>query len=261
MIRMPDKIMVCDIESTHKIICCAEIITIAFIKCDLKLNVIERKSWKMAPKFWDSTHDAASVEAHKISRDEAMSYPDKKETLREIFKWFGNERYIFAGHFNRNQFGMTVSYDYALLKQEFFDQSPEAYFRFSLMFPRRFICSTHSLADVAQKNGLINIPLELKDGNKKASRDMSLKGVCKALGINIDSTQHHGAEYDTDVTYQALKKFSAIMDIFEVINNDWRNENEQSTSFGEIGRTGGFEIHQWWNTGSEFLSSDIGEVD
>lgn len=258
---MPQKIMVCDIESTHKVVCCAEIITIAFIKCDLKLNVIEKRSWKMAPKFWDSTHDASSIEAHKIPREVAMMYPDKKETLREIFKWFGLEQYIFAGHFNRDQFGMKVSFDYALLKQEFFDQSPEAYFRFGRIFPRQFICSTHTLADLAQKNGLINIPLEIKDGNKKASRDMSLKGVCKAVGVPLDSTQHHGAEYDTDRTYEVLKKFSAIMDIFEVINNDWRNENEQSNYSGETRGTSGTEVHQWWNGSGEFLDSNIGIVD
>lgn len=248
---IPDKIMVCDIESTHKIISCAEIITIAFIKTDLKLNVIERRSWKMAPSYWTDEHDKASIEAHKIPREIAMQFPDKKETLREIFRWFGNDEYIFAGHFNRDNFGMTVSYDYALLKQEFFDQSPEAYYRFCRMFPRQKICSTHSIALKAHEIGLITVPLEIKDGNKKASRDFGLKNICKVTGVHFDTTQHHGAEYDTEKTFEILKFFADRMNIFEVINKDWRNGDEQSDYSGPTGQRGGIELHAVGNTGSE----------
>jgi DNA polymerase III epsilon subunit-like protein len=258
---LPDKFMICDIESTHKIISCAEILTISFIKTDLKFNVIDKRTWNMSPLYWNIEHDAASIEAHKITRDEAMTFPNKKETLREVFKWFNNERFIFAGHFNRDLFGMKVSYDYALLKQEFLDQSVEAYFRFCQIFPRQFICSTHSIADVGHKNGLIHVPLELKEGNKKASRDFSLKNICKVMKIDFDVDQYHGSEYDTEKTFELLRKFSEIMDIFEVINNDWRNENEQSDYSRETGKSSGIELHEFWNGGSEVLSGNIEDLD
>jgi DNA polymerase III alpha subunit (gram-positive type) len=258
---MPENFMICDIESTHKIISCAEILTIAFIKTDLDLNVIEKRSWKMRPKYWAEEHNAASIEAHRITREEAMQFPDKKQVLREIFHWFNKQTYIFAGHFNRDNYGMTSSYDYALLKQEFFDQSPEAYFRFCTMFPRQYICSTHSIADKAFKASLINVPLVVKEGNKKASRDFGLKNICRIMGIHIDETKHHGAEYDADVTLELLKRFKNRMNIFDVIKTDWRNEDEQSNFTGETGQRSGIELHEFWNCSDQVLVSNIEDLD
>lgn len=224
MKNLPQQIMVCDIEATHKIVSCAEIITIAFIKCDLQLNVIEKRSWEMAPLLWNESHDGAAL-IHGISRDKAMSFPCKKTALREIFKWFGKDRYIFAGHFNRDVFGSRVSYDYALLGQEFFDQSYEAYSRFGRIFPRQYICSTHTLASYAHEKGIIHVPLTVKAGNKNASRDFGLKSICKIMGI--EQKEHHNADDDARVCLEIMKKLSEKINIFEVIINDWRKLDEQ----------------------------------
>jgi len=255
----PNKFMICDIESTHKILACAEIITIAFIKTDLELNVIERRSWKMAPLLWGPEHDAAMTEAHKIPRDEAMSFPNKKETLREIFKWFNNESYYFAGHFNREMFGITSSYDYALLKQEFLDQSPEAYFRFCAMFDRKLICSSHTLAQNAFERGLIEVPMVVKEGNKKASRDFGLKNICRIMNVTLG--EHHTAEADTEACYELIKKFSKWFNIFEVIKNDWRKENEQSNYHGSLRPETGTQVHQQWYTSGIDVDRDNGQME
>ena len=156
---------------------------------------------------------------------------------------------------------MYVSYDYALLKQEFFDQSYDAYFMFGQKCDRKHILSTHTLAWHADQARYITVPLTLKEGNKKASKDFGLKNICRVMGMPFDESQHHGAEYDIEMTYQMAKKLSDKMNLFEVIKNDWRNENEQSNYSGESGAERGIEIHELWNCSSEFLSSDDKEME
>lgn len=215
----PEYFLICDLESTHKIISCAEIITASFIITDLEFNIVDERSFKMKPKYWAKEHDEAAT-IHKISREEAFRFPDKKEVLNDIFEFLSGRTYYFTGHFNRDNFGMKTSFDFALLKQEFFDLNADMYFAFGTMCRVQNICSTHSLAEQAFKECKIDVPLAIKDGNKKASRDFGLKNICRIMKVDLGN--HHDSYVDALAAYNLLVEFSKIIDVFAVIENDWR---------------------------------------
>lgn len=160
----PGKFLICDIETTSKEICSAEIITASFIKCDSQLNIIDHQNFKMAPTYWTLHHDEAT-QIHGIDRRTAFQFPEKQSELKRLVEWIQDGPYYFTCHANRQNKSGWVTFDYAVLKQELFDMN--MHYELYRFCPTKFICSTHSLAKNLDRIGKIHIPLRVRDGNKK----------------------------------------------------------------------------------------------
>jgi DNA polymerase III epsilon subunit-like protein len=226
----PQYFLICDLEASHKLIASAEILTACFIVVDLQLNVIDVREFKMAPTYWKEEHNE-STRIHGISFIEAMNFPHKKIVLPSILEWLKSfdAEFYFTAHCNRQNFGSWSSYDYALLQQEFLDIG--MHFEFNQICRTKNICSTHSLAEYAHNNGMIHVPLEIRDGNKKASRNFGLKNICKILNIKLNN--HHDANADAfaclNILETIIKRMNQFgLSVFNFIENDWRGIYERT---------------------------------
>lgn len=131
-----------DLETTSKEPALAEIVTGYFKTVDSETRgLIDELHVKMRPIKWSVEAEAI----HKISYEEAMTYPDKKTMMREIFRYFErNSDSLFICHANYNTFGVRGYFDWQVLKTECLYL--DVLHHFNKFFKDIDVYSTHTMA-------------------------------------------------------------------------------------------------------------------
>jgi len=199
--------VVVDLETTSDNPSTAEPITGHFIHV-VDGSVVRTLDWKCRPRIWGKEAEEA-VAIHGIKKEEAMAGPMWINAMRELWQWLPKHQVHFACHARRRMFGKQVTFDHAVLMVQFFDVGQ--HYEFARRFPPRKILSTHSMA---QK--IITLP------------NYGLANVCKAMELEFDSTQHHGAEYDAQKCLQLVRKFATKLDLEKFALEDYEYTKEES---------------------------------
>lgn len=222
--------LVVDCETSGTRITDVEILTLHAVLLDDKLTFIKEEGFKFKPTTWKSHYDEA-FEIHKISKITAMGFPDKEKELNRFVKWIP-EKSILVCHSNKQNIDGFYAFDSAMLVWEFLCCDILGLYREKIS---EFVLSTHEAAQVLNRQGVINIPSAIKDGNKRASVDLSLKGLCKYFGIELNN--HHDAKEDAWACYNILKKIYIIdPNIIETIKkkDDLKCSQIESSQLGTI---------------------------
>lgn len=197
--------VVVDIESTSKFPLNAEILTVDFIVLDKSLNEVDKAGFKIRPRIWNKDAEEAS-KIHRITREEAYTYPPYEVAVRDMFKWLLRYNGHLVFHANRQ---FNSSYDAVLLRSHALYVG--VYFELGLSFPERKYISTHSLSK------FLNIGVE----------NNRLDTLCKYF--NIKQSNHHNSEDDVKVTSQLFKILWPKVDSNKFFEYE-RREDGQSDS-------------------------------
>lgn len=204
--------LIVDLESTNKNPSSCEIIELAWIYANDKLEVIEEAVIRFNAMLWDKE----AIEASQI-------HGIKKEDLKglDFFDagWFNTvlERFNechFVCHSHRKIFGKFTTYDYTALKVNLFPNHWDLY----KTCPTEKIISTHSLA----KHLNISGKLDLKS---------------LAQYFNLKEFNHHSAMDDTKTCYELLKIMLPKVDLNQFLDSEKGLLNERSSDEHEITTT------------------------
>lgn len=185
-----------DIEATGLKITDSEVLTIGAIKTNKKLEVVDQKLFELRPYNWLPRYDQA-VSVHGITRARAISFPDKKETLKQFLDWIQDPHY-FICHANKIN---DNSYDYSLIQQEMFDINELEKFR--LLLGNKSL-STHHISKTYLTNQMI--------GKHKEKLPLSLKELCNYFCIEMGD--HHSALDDARSCLEIARRLRDINEEF-----------------------------------------------
>ena len=172
----------CDVETTGLTPLKYEIISIAWILTDKKLNVIKKQSDILRPT--SSLWSESSEKIHGISPLRAGNGVDKHKYLSGLLK--NIPPCTFVSHANKG---------------------PDGYFDFNMLM---FDCMKLDLyGEFYSKFDPLN-QISTVDYAKQARfsvENFKLDILCKYFGIELD---HHKAESDTNACYELFKKLSEV---------------------------------------------------
>ncbi len=187
--------LVTDLESTGINIASTEVISGCLIVLNEELYEIDRLSFKCRVDHWLDRYDG-SIEIHGMTKKKVMKFPDKRQELKRVFNFISKhfiesgEPLSFVCHAKCDgPDGAITHYDYALLKQEFLDQSIFDYYNFITFCPDRLIVSTHTLSK----------------GLDVENRRLST--LCKYFNIELN---HHNAESDAEACAELLRRLKDL---------------------------------------------------
>lgn len=163
---MNNFITFCDFEATDKNPATAEILT-GFFETWKGDEKIDELYVELRPERYID----ASYKIHKISKEDAMNFPDKILGLRKIFSYLMKYPGTFVCHANELVFGVHGYYDWQLLR----GNCPDLHW-FYKTFKDYKIESTHT-------NAKKHLQLD----------NYSLDSVCRFFNIELD---HHNCKSD-----------------------------------------------------------------
>lgn len=154
------------------------------VEC-LKFNI------KMAPPS-DLIVEDAALKIAGVTKDDIMKYPSYEEAYKTLIRML----YKFVDKYNNGDKFFLVGYNNAAFDNQFlrsfFAKNNDKYFG-SWFWSNSF--------DV-----MVLASYLLKD-RRSTMRDFKLKTVAAALGIEVDESKLHDAEYDIDLTKKMFYKF------------------------------------------------------
>lgn len=181
-----EKILCVDLETTGTDTHTGDWITGSFGVYDFKTLEKEREfNLNSRPRKWSQE----AFEVHRIERKEAMSFPKRIETLRELVRNLPKEKFMFLCHANF----INLHFDYAFLKSDFVYEVD--IFTFWKYFSDLNVFSTHTLAKFLKKEKMIKC------------KSLKLDGLCDHFGIELD---HHEASSDQNACLSVFKKLRGI---------------------------------------------------
>jgi DNA polymerase III epsilon subunit-like protein len=195
-----------DFEATSKEPAQAEIITGYFKTVDAQTgSFISELHVKSRPLKWNK--EAEKI--HKISYEEAQTYPTKKVMMREIFRYLTKHKdSLFICHANYVTFGIRGYYDWQLLKTECLYL--DVLHHFKDLFKDIKLYSTHTMA---------------KDRNVPVSK-FSLDSLANYYGFEFD---HHNCVSDVEVTEKIFWELVNEQNLLTLMEED-KNEQVQSSN-------------------------------
>lgn len=132
-----------DLETTDKSPMGAEILTGFFEVVGDKKQTIDSLDLKIKPTLYKKE----SFEIHKISRDEAGSFPPKEDGLRRLASFIIKHKDMtWVCHANHQSFGSYGYFDWQVIKKEFHFFSDKAYYWFLNIERDIKKISTHTIA-------------------------------------------------------------------------------------------------------------------
>lgn len=171
----------CDLETTSLDVFSGDWITGSFGILDIKtLETIDELEIQSRPNYWN--HEAYKI--HLIREDKAMTFPDRKESIKKLSKFLPKKDFIFLCHANPNQMGSFYHFDYAMLKMDFVLNS--SIFDFWKIFDDEFVISTVTFAkEMGIKKRKLNelakkYNIELNHHNAKSDR-IAMEKIFKEL--------------------------------------------------------------------------------
>lgn len=187
-----------------------EIITGFFLREDEEFYYMTAR-----PELW--SYEAQEI--HGITKQEADKFPPIKSALAGVLGWLPKE-FEFICYANPNTPESYLHYDYAVLKCAIFRLEVNGEAHWWDAFQRKFkikVTSVYTMVQEACKDGILDIPMTVKLGNKRASRDLSLKNVAFNLGLVYEA---HDAEEDTRVMQR----------IYYIIKDRYGTGNQHKTT-------------------------------
>lgn len=156
-------------------------------------KIVEKFEYKVSPYLGAKIEDVALAIANK-TKEEVMAYPPIKDVYRKLFNLFTKH----IDRFDRFDKFILVGYNNLSFDNEFF---------------REFItkhCDDKYYGSYFWSNSIDVLALashHLRDERHKMS-DFKLRSVAKQLGIEVDETKLHDAQYDIELTYLIYKKIT-----------------------------------------------------
>jgi len=154
-------------------------------------EVRERFEFKVQPHFGAVIDDAALVVSNR-TKEEILAYPPIKQVYAKLFALFTKyvdrfdrfDKYVLAGYNN-------LSFDNHFFREFVTKHCDDKY------YGSYFWSNSIDVFALASDH--------LKDERHKMS-DFKLRSVAKQLGIEVDESKLHDAQYDIELTYQIYLK-------------------------------------------------------
>jgi DNA polymerase III epsilon subunit-like protein len=192
--------MFCDLETSGIDVANNEILSLAAIKTDKDLNVVDSKYFKLKPEVWKNHYNDA-VKIHGITLEEASQYPDKSKSMNEFLNWVELPHY-FICHSKKENFGKEFSFDYSFLEMQCLDLNLLHKFR-QLLGSKSL--STHKIASTFYSNNKIGF------NQAKGKPKLGLGYLCEYFNIELE---HHNAESDTRACLEIARRLRDIDEKF-----------------------------------------------
>lgn len=177
-----------------------EILSLAAIKTDKQLSILDSKTFYFRPECWKPHYDGA-VNIHGITRAHSISFPDKKKSMQEFLDWVELPHY-FICHSKKENFGKEFSFDFAFLEMQCLDM--DLLFRFRGLLGAKSL-STHKIAQTYYSNHKVGFNAE------KGRPKLGLSHLCNYFGIELE---HHNAESDVRACLEIARRLRDIDEKF-----------------------------------------------
>lgn len=163
------------------------------ILADLNLNVIDEKNFNFKPTKTNLEKYKDAEKIHGISWEMAISFPDKREELQNLYNFVGKEN-MFICHANQKN---NSTFDFAFIYMESIFNGFENLF-YSHFGTKAF--STHTIAN--KYADIFNLPK-----SDKGRYQLTLNKLCEFFNIDLN---HHDAKSDCHACFELYKKMKNL---------------------------------------------------